>query len=391
MSKQDDFAAMLDASLKASGSQKRRARQGERVEGPVVQIGRDTIFIDIGSRSEASIDRHQLEDEHGELKVKVGDRVRAVVIEGGDRPRLAVRIGKGGSADIAQLEAVMAAGTPIEGTVQKAVKGGLEVEIAGKRAFCPVSQIDTQYTADPAVYEGQTHHFKIIEIRDGGRSIVVSRRALLEAERAAMAEETVSRLEEGAVIEGRVTSVKTYGAFVDIGGLEGLVHISELAHGRVASVNDVVQPGEAISVKVLEIDRTENPPKLRLSMKALVQAPASNAKTQQIVEATVVKVEPYGVIVEFGEETKQSGVVPTRELDLPPGGDPRRAYPIGEKVKVVGIGQDQSGRPRFSIKRVEEAEARANYREFSKAAQKAEKEAGGLGSLGDLLAAKLKG
>lgn len=395
-SSKDDFAAMLDASFAEAGPSRKRARQGERVEGPVVQIGKDTVFIDIGSRSEASIERYQLEDANGELKVKVGDRVRAVVIEGGDRPKLALRIGKGSGADVAQLEAAQAAGTPVEGTVSKTVKGGLEVEISGRRAFCPVSQIDTQYTADPSIYEGQTLNFKIIEVRDGGRSIVVSRRALLEDERAAVAEETIKSLEAGAVVEGRVTSVKNYGAFVDIGGLEGLVHISELSHARVSSVGDVVQPGETVQVKVLEIDRSDSTPKLRLSMKALTQAPkGGGGKTQRIVEATVVKVEPYGVIVEFGGdeegEQKQQGVVPNRELDLPPGGTPSRVYPVGSQTRVVSIGTDQNGRPRFSIKRVEEAEARQNFREFAKASKAAEKAAGGLGSLGDILAAKLKG
>src|SRR5690606_21452951 len=126
-------------------------------------------------RAEASIDRYQLEDDEGSLKVAVGDRIRATVAQAGDRPKLVVRLGRGGEVDVAALEAAQAAGTPVEGVVSKTVKGGLEVEIAGKRAFCPVSQIDLHYTADPSIYEGQTLRFAVIEVRDGGRSIVVSR------------------------------------------------------------------------------------------------------------------------------------------------------------------------------------------------------------------------
>ena len=390
MSSKDDFAAMLDASMNAGpGRAKARLRQGQPVEGTVVQIGRDTIFVDVGTRSEASIDRHQLEDDDGQLKVAVGDRIRATVAQAGDRPKLVVRLGRGNEVDVAALEAAQAAGTPVEGVVTKTVKGGLEVEVAGKRAFCPVSQIDIHYTADPSIYEGQTLNFAVIEVRDGGRSIVVSRKALMQAEREAMAEETISRLAPDAIVEGRVTSVKNYGAFVDIGGLEGLVHISELAHGHTANVADIVSPGETVQVKILEIDRRENPPKLRLSMKALTQAPRREAAAaQKIVEMVVAKVEPFGVVVE-GEGV--SGVVPTRELDLPPGGDPRRVYPVGEKIRVVSIGNDNSGRPRFSVRRVDEAEARANYREFAQQSQKAERDSGGMGSLGDLLKAKLGG
>jgi small subunit ribosomal protein S1 len=388
MSDKDDFAALLDASFsEAESASSKRLKQGARVEGKVIQIGKDTVFVDVGTRSEGTIDRHQLEDADGNLTVKVGDTIRAVVQNGGDRPKLAIRIGGKVGADLDALESAMAAKTPVEGTVTKAVKAGLEIDISGHRCFCPASQIDRIYTEDTSVYEGQSMTVLILEIRDKGRSIVVSRRALLEAERANAAAELASKLEAGAVMEGTVSSVKKYGAFVDLGGIEGLIHISELAHSRVGSVADVVQVGENVTVKILEIDRREDPPKLRLSMKALTQAPKRERKEQKISDAKVTKVESYGIIVEL--EGGGSGVVPLRELDTPPGSDPRRRYPPGKEVRVVGIGTDNQGRPRYSIRRVEEAEARQNFREFSKAAAAEEKAAGGLGSLGDLLKARL--
>ena len=390
MSDQDDFAALLDASFsEAESANSKRLKQGARVEGKVIQIGKDTVFVDVGTRSEGTIDRYQLEDADGNLTVKVGDSIRAVVQSGGDRPKLAIRLGGKVGADLDALEAAMAAKTPVEGSVTKAVKAGLEIDISGHRCFCPASQIDRVYTEDTSVYEGQSMTVLILEIRDKGRSIVVSRRALLEAERANAAAELADKLEAGAIMEGTISSVKKYGAFVDLGGIEGLIHISELAHSRVGSVDDVVQVGEPVTVKILEIDRREDPPKLRLSMKALTQAPKREheRKEQKISDAKVTKVESYGIIVEI--EGGGGGVVPLRELDTPPGSDPRRRYPPGAEVRVVSIGTDTQGRPRFSIRRVEEAEARQNFREFSKAAAEEEKAAGGLGSLGDLLKARL--
>jgi small subunit ribosomal protein S1 len=388
MSERDNFAALLDASFSDAGSSTSvRLRPGSRVQGKVIQIGKDTIFVDVGTRSEGTIDRWQLEDGEGNLTVAVGDSIRAVVQNGGDRPKLAIRVGGKIGADLDALEAAMAAKSPVEGTVTKAVKAGLEIDISGHRCFCPASQIDRVFTEDTSVYEGQSMTVLILEVKDKGRSIVVSRRALLDAERATAAAEVLATLEVGAQMEGTVTSVKKYGAFVDLGGIEGLIHISELAHSHVSSVADVVQPGETVQVKVLEIDRRDDPPKLKLSLKALTQAPKRERKEQKISDAKVTKVESFGILVEL--EGGGGGVVPMRELDTPPGSDPRRRYPPGKEVRVVNIGVDNQGRPRFSIRRVEEAEARANFREFSKAAAAEEKASGGLGSLGDLLKGRL--
>jgi small subunit ribosomal protein S1 len=382
MSEQDDFAAMLEASM--GGQRAVRLRNGQRVEGTVVQIGRDVVFLDVGTRSEGRVARHELEDDQGALRVSLGDRIHVTVARASDPPELVFRLGRGGAVDVAALEAAAAAGTAVEGEVQRAVKGGLEVTIAGRRAFCPVSQIDRQYTADPSVYEGQTLRFRVLEVRENGRNIVLSRRALLEAERFEASRELIERLETGATVEGKVTSIKDYGAFVDIGGVEGLVHISELGHGRVGSVSDVVSVGESVTARVLGMEGEGAELRIKLSLKALTQAPAKR-DAQKISDAKVVKVEPFGVVVETEDG---GGVVPTRELELPPGGDPRRAYPVGKAIRVVSIGTDTQGRPRFSVRRVADAEARANFREFRKA-QDGPRDAGALGSFGELLKSKL--
>lgn len=393
----EDFAAMFEASLAETGGkvEAKRLRTGEVVTGNVVSIGKDAVFVDVGTRSEGQIARHELEDKDGELTVQVGDRVRATVAGGGDRPTLVVSLGRG--MDSHGLELAYSSGAPVKGTVQKSVKGGLEIDLSGTRAFCPASQVDRTYIEDLSIFEGQELGFKVIEIRDGGRSVVVSRRALLEAEREAAAAEIMETITEGATVSGTVTSIQSYGAFVDLGGVEGLVHISELGAGRVASVNDVVSVGEQVEVKVLGIEKVEGKrgvqQRIKLSMRAAGGGGRSGAppRGETVLDATVTKVEPFGVFV---QTEGGGGLVPNRELDLPPGGDPRRAYPVGKEVKVVSVGADPKGQPRFSIKRVEDAEARAAYEAFSQRQDQGGKGKGrggkkSLGSLGDLLKEKL--
>lgn len=380
---EEDFAAMLDASFAASGKRGvRSVRKGQSVEGPVVQIGKDTVFVDIGTRSEGVIDRWELQDRDGQLKVKVGDRIRATVESGGDRPKLVVALGRGG-LDADALSLAVETGSPVEGTFTKAVKAGLEVDLAGVRAFCPASQVDTTYVADLATFEGQRYHFKVIDVRDGGRSVVVSRKAILQDQREAASEQVRAQLAVGSEMEGSVTAIQPYGAFVDLGGVEGLVHISELGHGRVERVEDVVSVGEKVRVRVLEIEG----PRIKLSMRQGGGAAASRAEPDQIVSGKVTSVETFGVFV---QTEAGSGLAATKELVLPPGADPKRAYQVGQEVRVLVLGKDAGGKLRLSIRRVEDAEARAAFREFSGAQSKAEKKRGhNVGSLGELLMSKL--
>ena len=388
MSEDEDFGALFEQSLTSKTGARGKLETGARVEVTVVQISKDTIFVDAGTRAEGEIDRRELEDDYGRLTVKVGDRLRVTVAQGGDRPKLATRFGGGG---LAELEAAMEAGAPVEGTVTKAVKGGLEVQIGKQRAFCPASQVHITYTPDISIYEGQTLQFKVLEIRDGGRSIVVSRKALLQEERESAGRETLSNLSSGQIVDGTVQTIQPYGAFVDLGGIEGLIHISELGHGRVDKVSDVVSVGEQVKVKVLSIDPgADGTPRISLSLRQATQSPegASDKPESEktVVDAEVVKVEAFGVFV---ETATGAGIVPTRELDLPPGSDPRRAYPVGKQVRVVAIGTDEKGRPRFSMRRVEEVEARANYNQF-RATQRSGGGKDGVGSLGELLKKRLE-
>jgi small subunit ribosomal protein S1 len=363
------------------------------VQGTIIAIGDDTVFVDVGTKAEARLERSAVLDDRGELKVRVGDSIKATVAHAGGRepPRLVLAYGAGG-LDVAALEIAAQAGTPVEGEVRKAVKAGLEVEVGGVRAFCPASQVELGYVADLEVFVGQRHFFRVLEVREGGRSVVVSRKALLLAEREQKATELAGRIEVGAELDGIVQSIQPYGAFVDLGGLQGLVHVSEMAHTRVGSPSDLVSVGESVRVKVTALETAAsgkpNDMRISLSMKALVQPSESDLApppgTDEVITATVVKVEGFGVLV---DTAMGQGLVPNAEVALPPGSDPRRAFSPGDTLEVVLLRRDGgSGRLRFSAKSVEEVEARRNFRQF----RDDQRKGGTFGSLGDL-AGKLAG
>lgn len=391
----DDFATLFEQSMTTGSGAAPRPRQkrlkaGQVVKGTVVAIGDDTIFVDVGTKAEARLDRNSMLDDKGQLKVGVGDTVKATVANPGGRtpPQLVVAYG-GGSLDAEALELAAQSGTPVEGEVTKAVKAGLEVSVGGVRAFCPASQAELGYVADLEVFVGQRHFFKVLEVRDGGRSVVVSRKAVLLAEREEKAAELATRLAEGEQFDGIVQTIQPYGVFVDIGGIQGLVHISQMAHSRVTAPSDLVQVGESVRVQVLTVEQGASgkpaDTRVSLSMKALVQPTAQEtaADTGEVISATVVKVESFGILV---ETPAGEGLVPNGELALPPGSDPRRAFSAGDTIEVVLQRRDNNGRLRFSAKAVEEAEARRNFRQFRTEQKKNSGRLGSLGDLGNLLA-----
>lgn len=390
MSQDESFSALFESNTSGQGGQRTELRAGQRITGTVVAITADTVFVDVGGRVEGHLARNEILGDDGEPKLSVGDSVKATVVQAGrGAPVLRVALGRG-EAGTAELELAAESGTPVEGTFSKAVKAGLEVDISGKRAFCPASQVDVQFVQDLETFVGQTNFFKVLEVRDNGRSIVVSRRALLEAERAEKAQELLGRLEPGAELEGIVNSLQAYGAFVDIGGIQGLLHVSEISTARVTSPSDVLSVGESVRVLVKSIESQADgkPPKISLSMRALMQggdAPAP--KQNEVVTATVDKIENFGVLVttEAG-----AGLIPTSELDLPPNSDPRRRYKVGSEVEVVQMRGGAQGKLRFSVRAVAQAEERnafANFRQSQgKGKSGGKQKAGKLGSLGDLLA-----
>ncbi|HMJ13279.1 MAG TPA: S1 RNA-binding domain-containing protein [Polyangiaceae bacterium] len=389
MKSTDNFASLMEESMAAGTSRaKRRLKAGEVVEGTVIQISADSVFVDVGTPGDARLPKAEVTDDKGELRVKVGDRLNAVVLDArGEAPLLSAAFGRG-AVDLSSLELAKDSGAPISGRVAQVVKGGVEVEVAHLRAFCPASHLDTMHVADLEVFVGQTLEFRVLEIRDRGRSVVLSRRSLLEQQRKELERESLQRLKPGLDVEGVVQGLQRHGALVDVGGVIGFVHVSELAHHRVERVEDVLKLGDRIQVRVLAVEESPKGPRVKLSMKALEQpaAPAAAPSPEEVLAGTVSRVTNFGVFV---QTAKGEGLVPVRELGLPPGADHRRAFPAGREIQVVLLSRDAaSGKLRFSMVGVAGVEERRNYREFSQAGGGAEAPSS-FGSLGDLLRDKL--
>src|SRR5262245_55641559 len=286
---EEDFAALLAAS-EAGGKQQRRLAAGDVVRGHVISIGATTAFVAVGGKAEAAIDVAEFRDPAtGAVSLREGDEIEATVVDDGSRSGtiLLKRVaGRGGHVP-GELAQAFASRIPVEGLVTGEIKGGYEIQIGTARAFCPGSQIDRRRTEGRS-YVGERLRFRITKLEAGGRNIVVSRRQLLENEAAAQAAETWERLAEGVVVAGTVTSLRDFGAFVDLGGVEGLIHVSQLSHGRVTDPAQILQVGQRIEAQVVKI---ETDPKggrrVGLSLRALAPDPWLTASERFPVGTTL--------------------------------------------------------------------------------------------------------
>jgi small subunit ribosomal protein S1 len=292
----EDFAALFEASVKA-----RRFDRGQTIEGVIVGFGPKVAFVDVGGKGEAEIDIEELKDADGDVEVSIGDRIQALVVSTSGGVVLS-RKGVRNATTQRELEDAFRAGLSVEGRVEKAVKGGYEVRIARERAFCPLSQIDIVRTENPAVHEGQTYIFRIVEYKDGGRDLVVSRRKHLEEEQRAKAEELRKSIVAGAVLPGRVASVQDFGAFIDLGGgIQGLLHVSEMSWSRLTSPGELVAVGDRLSVKVLRVDEATQ--KISLGLKQLQDDPwttsAGSYEVGQVRTGRITRIAEFGAFVEL--------------------------------------------------------------------------------------------
>ncbi len=296
----EEFAALLAAQEEKPAEPK----HGQPASGTIVQIGDQDAFVDCGFRTELPLALSELQDAEGKLTHQVGDTIEAHVQKVGDGFKLttAINVREAGRKALADA---YANGTPVRGKVGDTNKGGFSVDLGGVRAFCPFSQIDIRRADDPAIFVGKEYDFRILELSEDGRNIVVSRRALLQARRESAAGETRATLKLGDVFEGTVTRLVPFGAFVDIGGVEGLVHISQVSHQRISHPSDVLKEGQPVKVKVLEIQnlgqgRSE---RISLSMKALASDPwpetASSLVPGTDVPGKVTRLVDFGVFVEL--------------------------------------------------------------------------------------------
>jgi small subunit ribosomal protein S1 len=233
-------------------------QQGELLRGTIVSISGDDAYISYGGPSEAVIETAELEG------LDVGDPIEATVVKTGAEIRVSRKLIKG-RASLESLRGAYEARLPVEGKVTGRNKGGFEVNVAGLRAFCPLSQIALGKIENPDSFVGQTLEFRVTELSEDGRRIVVSRAALLKEEAASRAAETRERIVPGAELSGRVKTLTPFGAFVDLGGVDGLLHVSEMSRRRVTDPKDVVAIGQEVRVKVIKVENDGK--RISLSMK----------------------------------------------------------------------------------------------------------------------------
>ena len=347
-----DFGAMFaEAQKQRAQGGSGKLKPGQRLSAKIAHLGGEVAFLDLGGKGEAIIDLRELRNDKGDLLVQVGETIDGYVLSLGEGNVVLTRsVPKGAGREV--LQQALDSKVPVEGTVTAHNKGGLEIDLGGTRAFCPASQVDIRFQDDLGVFVGQKLQFRVMELRGG--NAILSRRALLDEERAIKAVELRKHLEVGATLEGVVTGVRDFGAFVDLGGIEGLVHVSELSHVRVAHAQDVVKTGQKVSVQVLRIEKDEKGhDKVALSLRALEQDPWDAARPQleegKTLTGKVVRLQPFGAFVELFPGV--DGLVHVSALASRHIAHPREVVKEGDSIEVRIESIDDAQR-RVSLRRV---------------------------------------
>jgi small subunit ribosomal protein S1 len=279
-------------------------KQGDMVEGKIISIGKSSVYIDTGTKSDGVVDKIELLDENGELPFQANDTLKLYVVSLSESEVILSKA-ISGAGKVTMLEDASRNQTPVEGKVTGVIKGGFDVDILGKRAFCPVSQMDVRYVENPEDYVGQTHHFLISRFEEKGRNIVVSRRDLLNEQIKEEQKLFLAKVSEGDIVQGCVTKLMPFGAFIEVApGVEGMAHISELSWSRVEKADEIVQAGDMVTVKLLKIETREgDTPKISLSIKQVDANPWDNMgsafKPGDQVMGKVVRLATFGAFVEL--------------------------------------------------------------------------------------------
>ncbi|MGZ3525895.1 MAG: S1 RNA-binding domain-containing protein [Thermodesulfobacteriota bacterium] len=350
MNGEKSFEELLNASSEAGG---RKLFPGDEVSGKVLKVSKDTIFVDLGGKSEGIADIQEFMDKAGNIAVQQGDWVEMRVASIRDGIRLTKGMKAQGPDALDILREAKENIIPIEGRVSGVVKGGFQIDLSGIRAFCPLGQFDLQFCEKPEDYVGARYSFRIIEIKERGKNIIVSRRVLLEEEQEKKSKETLARLKPDLECEGKVTKLTDFGAFVDIGGIDGMVHISEISHGRINHPSEILKRGQPVKVKVMKIEADrEGRPKISLSIKAL--EPDSWEKglefgEGQIIQGKVSRLTDFGAFVEVAPGV--DGLVHISEISYERVTHPSRFLHEGDRVDVLVMGIDRPAhRVSLSIK-----------------------------------------
>lgn len=369
---------------------KRWLEPGQKLTGKVLKIGNEWIFMDTGQKGEGVIERKEFLDIDGNLTVAEGDMVSAYFLSSSHgEMRFTTKLG-GSASGSTQLEQAWQAGVPVEGVVEKEIKGGYEIKLGGTaRAFCPYSQIALRRVENPEALIGTRLAFRISEYAENGRNIIVSRRALLEEEQQRLKEEAQAGIKVGMTVTGTVISLQDYGAFVDIGGLEGLLPISEIGWSRVKDVREVLSVGQQLKVAVKSIDTEKD--RISLSIKDTLADPWEQVSEKypegSFHTGTVARLDTFGAFV-----TLSGGIDGLLHISKLGSGKrinhPREVVKEGEQIEVK-IDSIDRGNRRISLALAgparAAAEEEATMTEFRRQSDDAPK---GMGTLGEMMRSK---
>ena len=338
----ESFAQLFEESLASQ-----RIRPGQILTGRVIEVTPDVVVVSAGLKSEAVIPTAQFKNERGEIEVKVGDDVEVAldsVEDGSGETRLSREKAKR-ARTWERLETAFEKGEVVTGLINGRVKGGFTVEIDFVRAFLPGSLVDVRPVRDPGYLEGKTLEFKVIKLDQKRNNVVVSRRAVVEQEYSAERSELLDKLTEGTVIKGVVKNLTDYGAFVDLGGIDGLLHITDMAWKRVKHPSEVVNVGDEIDVRILKFDRERQ--RVSLGLKQLGADPWQNIARRYPAGTRlfgkVTNIADYGCFVEIEEGVE--GLVHVSEMDWTNKNvSPSKVVHIGEEVEVMVLDIDEERR-----------------------------------------------
>ncbi len=317
-------------------------KRNDVVEGTIVQVNPDSVVVDVGYKSEGVISLREFADESGKIDVKVGD-VYDVLFGGGESDSGLIVLSKE-KADRQKIWNSLEEDAVVEGRILSRIKGGLSVDI-GVNAFLPGSQVDLRPVRNLDKVIGQTFDFKIIKLNKRRGNIVLSRRVLLETERESQRSDTLKTLEESQVVEGIVKNLTDYGAFIDLGGIDGLLHITDMSWGRVKHPSDILAVGDKINVKVLKFDKEKE--RVSLGLKQIAPDPwldvASKYPIETKVTGKVVSLTDYGAFIELEEGVE--GLIHVSEMSWTKRvKHPNKVLSIGDDVESIVLALDTDNR-----------------------------------------------
>ena len=349
--------------LQGALTMKNTYEAGQQVTTKIVAISSDTIFLDLGLKSEGILDKAEFANQAGELSVKEGDTLTVYFLENrGDELHFTTKL-SGQKAGKEILESAYKNGIPVEGHVTQEIKGGFEVMVGSVRAFCPYSQMGYRQRKEPSEYVGQHLTFRIQEYKNDGKNIVLSNRAILEAEENQKLNKLAQDLTVGMTVTGTVTRIESYGAFVSLQGFEALLPVSEISRVRVNNVHDVLRVGQEITAKIIKTDWQHE--RVSLSTKELEADPWDGADKRFPVgtslESEISRIAEFGLFISLAPGI--DGLVHISKLPVERNTNLRKVYKVGEKLPIVVEKVDMEER-RISLAPVVSNEEQNNANEY---------------------------